>query len=102
MIDYNILITLAKASRGIYEAIERMPPDARKLYEECAHALRIELVLLASATEEADLKEHMDNIAHLKSTLTSLDAIADIKLYRTTVKVLLKLAKTAATMALTL
>lgn len=100
--SYNIVKILINRSDDIAGAIERMPHDARELYSETVQGLHVELQLLATASDPGQKKFHEDNIAHLKATLTSLDAVADIKMYRTTVKVLGEILKTAIAIALAL
>lgn len=99
---YDIIKILVARSDDIAQAVERMPEDARALYEETVQSLHVELQLLATASSEGQQQFHKDNIAHLKSALSSLDAVADIKVYRTTVKVLGVIMKTAISIALAL
>lgn len=99
---YDIVKILIARSDDIAGAVERMPQDARELYEETVQNLHVELQLLATASDEGQQKFHKDNIAHLKSALASLDAVADIKVYRTTVKVFGEILKTAIGIALAL
>ena len=99
---YNIIKILIARSDDIAGAIDRMPLDAQELYAETVQSLHVELQLLASASNKGQQQFHKDNIAHLKATLSSLDAMADIKMYKTTVKVLGEILKTTIMIALAL
>jgi hypothetical protein len=99
---YDIVKILMERSDDISGAVDRMPPDACELYESTVQDLHVELQLLATASNKGQQEFHKNNIAHLKSALSSLDAVADIKVYKTTVKVLGEILKTAVTIALAL
>jgi hypothetical protein len=99
---YNVLKILIARSDDIADAVERMTPEDKELYEETVQFLHVELQLLATTSEEGQQQYHKDNIAHLKSALSSLDAVADIKVYKTTIKVLGEILKTAVMVALAL
>jgi len=99
---YNVIKILIAKSDDIAGAVDQMPEDAKELYAETVQSLHIELQLLATSSTDGQQEFHKDNIAHLKSTLTSLDAVADIKVYKTTVRVLGEILKTAVMIALAL
>ena len=97
----KLVLMLVANSRELAAAHERLPADAEALYQQLVAALHTEIVGLASATGQQEAKRHKDNIAHIKSGLSSLDAVSKINLYRTTVKVLKEVAMIAFKIALT-
>jgi hypothetical protein len=98
----SLVRVLMANSDDIAKAVTKLPPDARELYAEAAEDLNIELTLLATAESESQQDYHKNNIAHIKSTLASLDAVTDINLYKTTINVLGVILKTAVGIALAL
>ena len=99
---YSVLKVLIARSDDIAGAVERMPEAAKVLYEDTVQDLHVELALLSTAGTDNQRRLHEDNIRHLKSALSSLDAVSDIKVYRTTVRVLGEIIKTAIAVALAL
>lgn len=99
---YSVLKVLIARSDDIAGAVERMPEDAKALYEDTVQDLHVELALLATSETDSQRSFHENNIRHLKSALSSLDGVSDIKVYRTTLRVLGEIIKTAIAVALTL
>lgn len=98
-IGSRLVLALIQNSGKLAKAYERLPEDARQLYRVAVSDLHKEIALL-SANGQQEAERHKDNIAHIKSTLDSLDAVSRIKMYRTTVKVLRQVALIAFKVAL--
>jgi len=96
----KLLIVLLQNSTTLTKGYDRLPLDAKILYDKAANDLATTITLLSSSTTEDETESLKLNLNHIKSTLDSLDSIAKIRMYKHTIYILKKILLIAVKVAI--